>query len=77
MLEALQSALASNQLVPGGVLLAVLGLGTMWLRELPGKVVSWGKHLFVTTLTADSREELMFPARATIRRDRATPSPSS
>jgi chaperone BCS1 len=62
MLETLQSALSSNQLVSGGALLAVLGLAAMWLRELPGKLVGWGRHFFVTTLTADSRDELMFPA---------------
>jgi len=62
MFEALQSTFASNQLVSGGVLLAVLGLAAMWLRELPVKVVGWSKHFFVTTLTADSRDELMFPA---------------
>ena len=62
MLETLQSALASNQLVSGGALLALLGLLAMWLRELPGKLAGWGRHFFVTTLTADSRDELMFPA---------------
>ncbi len=62
MFEALQSALTSNQLVSGGVLLAILGIVVMWFRELPGKVFAWGKHFFVTTLTVDSRDELMFPA---------------
>ena len=62
MLESLQSAFASNQLVSGGVVLAALGLAAMWLRELPGKVAGWAKHFFVTTLTVDSRDELMFPA---------------
>lgn len=62
MLESLQSVLASNQLVSGGVVLAALGLAAMWLRELPVKLAGWGKHFFVTTLTADSRDELMFPA---------------
>lgn len=62
MFESLQSALASNQLVSGGILLAALGLAAMWLRELPVAVARWGKHYFVTTLTVDSREELLFPA---------------
>jgi chaperone BCS1 len=62
MLESLQSALASNQLVSGGVVLAALGLAAMWLRELPVKVAGWARHFVVTTLTADSRDELMFPA---------------
>ena len=62
MLESLQSALANNQLVSGGVVLAALGLAAMWLRELPVKVAGWARHFVVTTLTADSRDELMFPA---------------
>jgi chaperone BCS1 len=62
MLDTLQSALASNQLLSGGILLAALGMVAMWLRELPAKAAQWGKHFFVTTLTVDSRDELMFPA---------------
>jgi chaperone BCS1 len=62
MIESLQTALASNQLVSGGIVLAGLGLAAMWLRELPGKVAAWARHFFVTTLTLDSREELLFPA---------------
>ncbi len=46
MVETLQSALASNQLLSGGILLAVLGLAAMWLRELPARVAGWGKHFF-------------------------------
>jgi len=60
--DSLQSVLASNQLVSGGVALAAFGLAAVWLRELPGKIAGWGRHFFVTTLTADSRDELMFPA---------------
>jgi chaperone BCS1 len=62
VLESLQSAFASNSLVGGGVALAAFGLAALWLRELPGRLSKWGKHFFVTTLTADSRDELMFPA---------------
>ncbi len=62
MLESLQSAFASNQLLSGGATLAVIGIATLWLRELPGKVGAWAKHFFVTTLTVDSRDEIMFPA---------------
>jgi len=62
MFDSLQSVFASNQLVSGGVALAALGIAAMWLRELPAKLAQWGKHFFVTTLTADSRDELMFPA---------------
>lgn len=62
MLESLQTALASNQLVSGGVVLAALGIAMMWLRELPARAMGWARHFFVTTLTIDSREELLFPA---------------
>ena len=34
----------------------------MWLRDVPAKVFGWAKHFFVSTLTIDSRDELMFPA---------------
>jgi len=34
----------------------------MWLRDVPAKFAAWAKHFFVTTLTVDSRDELMFPA---------------
>jgi chaperone BCS1 len=60
--ESLQSVFASNQLAAGGAALAVVGVIAMWLREVPGKIAGWGKHFFVTTLTVDSRDEIMFPA---------------
>ena len=62
MLDALQNALGSNQLLSGGLALALFGMLAMWLRELPGKFLQWAKHFFVTTLTVDSRDELLFPA---------------
>lgn len=62
MLESLQSAFASNQLLSGGAVLAIAGIAAIWLRELPGKAAAWAKHLFVTTLTVDSRDEILFPA---------------
>lgn len=62
MIESLQAALASNQLVSGGVLLAILGIVAMWLRDVPAKLFAWAKHFVVTTLTVDSRDELLFPA---------------
>jgi mitochondrial chaperone BCS1 len=62
MFESLQTAFATNQLVSGGIVLAVLGMGMMWLRELPARGMGWARHFFVTTLTIDSREELLFPA---------------
>jgi len=60
--ESLQSILATNQLVSGGAVLAALGVVAVWLRDVPAKLVAWGKHFLVTTLTVDSRDELMFPA---------------
>jgi chaperone BCS1 len=62
VIEALQSAFASNPLLSGGTTLAVVGILAMWLREVPGKVAAWAKHFLIATLTVDSREELMFPA---------------
>ena len=46
----------------GFVLLAVLGIVAMWLRDVPAKLFAWAKHFVVTTLTVDSRDELLFPA---------------
>ena len=62
MFETLQSAFASNQLVSGGMALAVVGIVAMWLREVPGKFAGWAKQFLVTTMAVDSRDELMFPA---------------
>ena len=62
MFESLQTVFASNQLASGGAMLAVVGVLAMWLREVPGKLMAWAKHSFVTTLTVDSRDEIMFPA---------------
>ena len=60
--EWLQSVLGSNTLLSGGLTLALLGLAAVWLRDFPGKVFGWAKHFLITTLTVDSRDELMFPA---------------
>ena len=62
MFDTLTTALGSNQLLSGGVALALLGVAAMWLRDVPAKFAAWAKHFFVTTLTVDSRDELMFPA---------------
>ncbi len=62
MIDTLQAAFASNQLFSGGIALALIGLAAVWLRELPGRFVGWAKHFLVTTLTLDSRDELLFPA---------------
>ena len=58
----LEGLLGGNAVVTGGAALALFGLLAVWLRDVPGKVVAWGKHFFVSTLTVDSRDELMFPA---------------
>jgi chaperone BCS1 len=60
--DTLTSVLGSNQLLSGGVALALLGVAAMWLRDVPARFAAWAKHFFVTTLTVDSRDELMFPA---------------
>jgi chaperone BCS1 len=60
--DTLTSVLGSNQLLSGGLALALFGVAAMWLRDVPAKFGAWAKHFFVTTLTVDSREELMFPA---------------
>jgi len=62
VIESLQSAFASSPLLSGGTTLAVVGILAMWLREVPAKVAAWARHFLVTTLTVDSRDELMFPA---------------
>ena len=62
MFDTLTSALGANQLLSGGLALALFGVAAMWLRDVPAKFAAWAKHFFVTTLTVDSREELMFPA---------------
>ncbi len=40
----------------------MIGIAAVWLRDLPGKFTAWAKQFLVTTLTVDSRDELMFPA---------------
>ncbi|HEX4883252.1 MAG TPA: AAA family ATPase [Casimicrobiaceae bacterium] len=62
MLDSLAAALGGNTLVSGGLALALLGVAAMWLRDMPAKFAAWARHFFVTTLTVDSRDELMFPA---------------
>lgn len=60
MLETLQTALAANPIFSGGLMLGIFGLLAMWLREVPGKLMSWARQFFVVTLSFDSRDELMF-----------------
>ncbi len=56
MFDSLTTALGSNQLLSGGVALALLGVAAMWLRDVPARFAAWAKHFFVTTLTVDSRD---------------------
>jgi len=60
--EWLQTVFGQNTLLSGGLTLALLGLVAVWLRDVPGKLFGWAKHFLITTLTVDSRDELMFPA---------------
>ncbi|HEX6945272.1 MAG TPA: hypothetical protein VF196_03695, partial [Casimicrobiaceae bacterium] len=62
MPDAFASLFAGNPILSGGLALALLGVAAMWLRDVPAKFAGWAKHFFVTTLTVDSRDELMFPA---------------
>jgi chaperone BCS1 len=62
VIEWLQTTFGSSPLLSGGAALAVAGILAMWLREVPAKVTAWAKHFLITTLTVDSRDELMFPA---------------
>jgi chaperone BCS1 len=62
MFDSITAALGANPLVSGGMTLAVLGVAAMWLRDVPARLAKWAKHLVVTTMTVDSRDELMFPA---------------
>jgi chaperone BCS1 len=62
MPDAFASLFAGNPIVSGGLALALLGVAAMWLRDVPAKFAGWAKHFFVTTLSVDSRDELMFPA---------------
>ena len=58
----LDGLLGGSPVVTGGAALALFGLLAVWLRDVPAKVFGWAKHFFVSTLTVDSRDELMFPA---------------
>ena len=60
MLDTLQQLIAGNQFATGGLVLGALGLAAMWLRDVPGKFAAWAKHFFVTSLSFDNRDELMF-----------------
>ncbi len=62
MLDSIATTPGSNALLSGGLTLAILGIAAMWLRDVPAKFAKWARHFVVTTVTVDSRDELLFPA---------------
>lgn len=60
MLESLSALFAANQFFSGGVVLGALGLLAVWLRDVPRHFWSVFKRNFISTLTFDNRDELMF-----------------
>lgn len=60
MIESIQHLLANNAFFSGGAMLAILGGLALWLRKVPVLVFEWAKRYFITKLSFDSRDELMF-----------------
>ena len=60
MVESLQSLLSPNQFFSGGRVLGLIGIVAVWFREVPKTFFNWAKQFFVTTLSFDSRDELLF-----------------
>jgi len=60
MFESLSALFAANQFFSGGVVLGALGLLAVWLRDVPRHFWSVFKRNFISTLTFDNRDELMF-----------------
>jgi chaperone BCS1 len=60
MLESFAALFAGNQFFSGGLVLGLLGLLAVWFREVPKQLWQLFKRNFVSTLTFDSRDELMF-----------------
>lgn len=60
MLESLQALLSSNQFFSGGLVLGLMGILAVWFREVPKTFFNWAKQFFVTSLSFDSRDELLF-----------------
>lgn len=58
--DILQTALGSNSIFTGGLLLGAIGVVAMWLKDIPAKILEWAKHFFVITLNFNSIDELMF-----------------
>ena len=59
-MDSLLQLINANTLLTGGLAITALGVAAVWLRALPAKIFDWAKRFFVTTLTFDSRDELMF-----------------
>jgi mitochondrial chaperone BCS1 len=60
MFESLQALLNSNQFFSGGLVLGLMGIVAVWFREVPITFFNWAKQFFVTSLSFDSRDELLF-----------------
>lgn len=41
-------------------MLGLIGIVAVWFREVPKTFFNWAKQIFVTTLSFDSRDELLF-----------------
>ena len=59
-MESLLNLINANTLLTGGIAITTLGVVAVWFRDLPTKIFHWGQRFFVTTLSFDSRDELMF-----------------
>lgn len=60
MFESVAAAFSANQFFSGGLLLGALGLAAVWLRNVPKHLWSLFKRGFVSTLTFDNRDDLIF-----------------
>jgi chaperone BCS1 len=59
-MDSLLQLINANTLLTGGLAITALGVAAVWLRALPAKIFDWAKRFFITKLTFDSRDELMF-----------------
>lgn len=60
MFDSVATAFSANQFFSGGLLLGALGLAAVWLRNVPKHLWSLFKRGFVSTLTFDNRDDLIF-----------------
>lgn len=71
-MDSVKSLIDANTLLTGGLAITAFGVIAVWFRDLPAKLFNWGKKFFVTTLSFDSRDELMFRPRVHDLRDDPT-----